>query len=32
MTTMTGSGRKTSVGLPSDTQIRITREFAAPQH
>ena len=32
MTTMTGSGRKARVTLPSDTQILITREFEAPRH
>ena len=31
MTTMTSS-RKASVTLPTDTQIRITREFDAPKH
>ena len=31
MTTMTGNARKANVTLPSDTQIKITREFAAPK-
>jgi len=31
MTAMTGSSRKAVVTLPTDTQIRITREFAAPR-
>jgi uncharacterized protein YndB with AHSA1/START domain len=31
MTTMAG-GRKAAVTLPSDTEILITREFAAPKH
>lgn len=28
---MTGNARKANVTLPSDTQIKITREFAAPK-
>ena len=31
MTTMASSGRKAVVTLPTDTQILITREFAAPR-
>ena len=32
MSAMTSSGGKAVVTLPTDTQIRITREFAAPRH
>lgn len=31
MTAMTGSARKATVTLPSDTEIKVTREFAAPK-
>ena len=32
MSTMTRSGGKAVVTLPTDTQIKVTREFAAPKH
>jgi hypothetical protein len=32
MGTMTRSGGKAVVTLPTDTQIKVTREFAAPKH
>jgi uncharacterized protein YndB with AHSA1/START domain len=32
MSTMTRSGGRAVVTLPTDTQIKITREFAAPKH
>jgi len=32
MGTMTRSGGKAVVTLPTDTQVKITREFAAPKH
>lgn len=32
MSTMTRSGGKAVVTLPTDTQIKITREFVAPKH